>query len=107
MVDRSDLGVGRRTGSVRREGGVLAKQAWVGRLGWAMLVICRVSLIVAQKYITLVLGSGPHLYDAPRPKDDDACRRRNNDIAPGRGKRLESRWHYRHFVVDCGWSEHE
>jgi hypothetical protein len=66
-----------------------------------------VSLIVAEKYLTVMLGSGSRLDDAPRPKDDDACGGRNNDIAPGRGKRLESRWHYRHLLVDCGWSEHE
>jgi hypothetical protein len=66
-----------------------------------------VSLIVAEKYLTVVLGSGSRLYDAPRPKDDNACCRRNNDIAPSRGERLESRWHYRHLFVDCGWSEHE
>ena len=38
VVDRPDLGVGRCRRGVRRVGGVLAKQAWVGRLGWSMLV---------------------------------------------------------------------
>jgi len=39
VVDRPDLGVCRRTCGVRRVGGVLAEQAWVGRLGWSMLVL--------------------------------------------------------------------
>ena len=39
MVDRPDLGVRRRLCGVRRVGGVLAEQAWVGRLGWLSLVI--------------------------------------------------------------------
>lgn len=100
MVDRPDLWVCRRAGGVRRVGGVLAEQAWVGRLGWSSLVFGCIGLFKARSsLLTVVLARGTHLYDAPRPEDGYACCRCGYEGAPRRGKRWDSRWDGRHFFV--------
>ena len=98
VVDRPDLGVGRRTCGVRHIGGVLTEQTWVGRLGWSMLVLWSGLDEMSEEDLTIVLALRSLLYDAPHPESGNTCCRRGNHRAPSRGKRWDFPWCYRHFM---------
>jgi len=98
MIDRPNLGVCRRTCGVRRVGGVLAEQAWVGRLGWLMLVLWSGLDGIWKGNLTIVLALGSRLYDAPDSESGNTCCRRGNHRAPSRGKRWDFSWCYRHLM---------